>query len=557
MRFVSSISYLVSRKFAFSREFLLAITAGLLLGLSFSTFNLSFLVWIGLIPLLFAISNVSPKKAFILSYIAGFVFFFSSMYWLIYVTPAGWIVISLYQALYFGLFGLVSQAVIARRPQADKAIPTSHSLQATSYVIIPALWVVLEYLRSIIGGGIGWNLLGYSQYENLPLIQIADITGVYGISFLIVLVNFAIYSMIRMAIKCQRTHKKLFAKSNLSFSQETKINPLFQTLIIFLSVILVLAYGYKKIGQIDHAAETSRHRLKISVIQPNIEQLHKWDASYKDYILNRLKSLTLQAQRDDPDIIVWPETSIPGYPNRDRKLHDFVKDLALRTDRYILAGAPMIATVRNKDYNSALLFSKEGRLVSQYNKLRLVAFGEFIPLEKYIPSIRNLFPLTGNFISGDEFTQFSLPAIGHMPYANFSVLTCFEDIFPSLTRRFVKKGADFMINITNDAWFGRSAAPYQHAANSVFRAIENRRPFIRSANTGLSCFIDTAGRIYSRVTSGPREVFVDGYITDLVTIKRDKRYTFYTKYGDVFVLACGLLIGLFLIDYLLRRRYNK
>jgi apolipoprotein N-acyltransferase len=401
--------------------------------------------------------------------------------------------------------------------------------------------------------------LGYSQYKNLPAIQIADITGVYGVSFLVVLINFSVFSSIKMAIRCCKTHKRLFEKSSAPLRDEIRFNPLMQTIAVFFTVIAVLAYGYYRIDIITRE-DLSVRRLKISVVQGNIEQLHKWDAAYKGYIMEKYKKLTLEAAKDNPDIIVWPETSLPGYPDKESRLSTYIQQIIKSIKTSLLIGAPTIAKIKGEDigdYNSALLFSKNGRLAGTYDKLHLVAFGEFIPLEKYFPFLRNILPITGNFISGKKFTIFKLTANGQRPTANFGVLICFEDIFPNLVRRFVKDGADFMINITNDAWFGKTAAAYQHAANSVFRAVENRSPFIRSANTGLSCFIDRAGWIYDSVNIEGAELFVAGYKTACVHVPAPKLESFYTRYGDIFMLICLFAGGVFIIDYLRRGRYNK
>jgi apolipoprotein N-acyltransferase len=234
--------------------------------------------------------------------------------------------------------------------------------------------------------------------------------------------------------------------------------------------------------------------------------------------------------------------------------------LARKVKIPLLIGAPTVVEEHTNvaaDRNSALLISREGRILSQHHKLHLVAFGEFIPLEQYLPFLRKMLPLTGEFIPGNKYTIFQLPTTSSQPLARFGVLICFEDIFPGMVRRFVKDGADFMVNITNDAWFGRSAAPYQHAANSVFRAVENRRPFVRSANTGLSCFIDRLGRICAEVSSGGKEIFIEGYKTYTMNIGPSRRLSFYTKYGDIFIALCSLVVGLFIIDYAHRRGYNK
>ncbi len=523
-------------------DLLLCIISAIILSLSFSTLNLSYLAWVGFIPLFFVLRGKAVKDTFLLSYLCGFLFFLFSMYWLTNVTLVGWIIASFYQGLYFGAFGLLfSKRFMSGTPRFK------------SYLILPSAWCILEYLRSHIGGGIGWNLLAYSQYENLPIIQIADITGAYGVSFLILLVNFIIFSVIKMAIDCQGAHKKFFTKPDICFKKEIKINLLFQVLAVFLIMVSLLFYGYKKIEILTAPSEPERS-IKASIIQGNIKQMHKWDTAYRAYIMAQYRKLTVEAAKDNPDIIIWPETSVPGYLNKDARLMRYVKGLAKQVNIPILVGAPLIAAENSKgagDYNSALLFSKKGTLIRQYNKLHLVLFGEFIPLSGYFQWLYRILPFTGKFISGSEYTIFQLKG-----QPDFSVLICFEDIFPGLVRQFVKRGAGFMVNMTNDAWFGKTCAAYQHVSNSVFRAVENRRPFVRSANTGFSCFIDRVGRIHAKVETRGEDIFITGYKTSVITVYPDSPFTFYTRFGDIFVLFCFVVMIIFLIDYIRLRKYN-
>lgn len=468
------------------------------------------------------------------------------MYWLVYVTPSGWLLLSLYQAIYFGAFGMIYTRLIR-----------SDTFRFRVYILPACIWVFLEYLRSHIGGGIGWNLLGYSQYENRSVIQMADITGVYGVSFLIVMVNICVYSGINMAVRCHMTHRRLFIKSGISFAQEIKFNPLLQTLFVSVMVLLVLFYGHRRIGEIG---KSQRERMSATIIQANIPQSQKWDPAFEDYITKTYRQMTLSAAKDNADIMIWPETSVPGYLNKDIRLQSYIRSLAMDADMPLLVGAPLAAQFDDEqigDYNSAILFSEKGQKLKQYDKIHLVAFGEFVPFERYIPGIRGFLPLTGNFIPGDELTLFDLVKPSTKEKISFSVLICFEDIFPDLVRSFVRGGAELLINMTNDAWFGKSAAAYQHAANSVFRAVENRRPFVRSANTGLSCFIDPTGSIYSRVSSGGEDLFVRGHKTDKVFFVTNGGLTFYSRFGDIFALICSLVLGVFLFDYIRSHMYNK
>ncbi len=204
---------------------------------------------------------------------------------------------------------------------------------------------------------------------------------------------------------------------------------------------------------------------------------------------------------------------MPGVIGEEPELLARIKRLAIDVKTPILIGAVTSKSINY--YNSAILISAEGKVLKQYDKLHLVPFGEYVPLEKHFPFLRNIIGVPiGDFTAGSEHTVFKLSAISHQPSANFAVMICFEDILPELSRRFVKNGAQFLINITNDAWFMESSAPYQHTAASAFRAIENRVPVVRAANTGVSCFIDQNGRIYDKITVDKKDIFVIGYKTN-------------------------------------------
>jgi apolipoprotein N-acyltransferase len=353
-----------------------------------------------------------------------------------------------------------------------------------------------------------------------------------------------------MTIKCYTTDSKFKIKTSENFIQELKSHPVMQTLFVLSLFITTLAYGYSVIARSSEAPAAGgsafggkQSQVKITVVQGNIEQKFKWDQEYQNYIMDRYEDLTIEAVKDKPQLIIWPETAVPGFLNYDKELLQWMKNIIQKIKIPLLVGAPTLDTTdTERYYNSAALFSDKKDIVAQYNKLHLVAFGEFIPFEKQFPFLRKLFPISGGFISGGKYTVFRLRTPNSQLPTNFSVLICFEDIFPNLVRQFVKNGADFMVNITNDAWFDKSAAAYQHAANSVFRAVENRRPFARSANTGLSCFIEKTGRIYEKVSKNNKDLFVEGTKTAFITVEEDKKYSFYTKFGDIFILGCIILL---------------
>lgn len=442
----------------------LAIISAILLILSFPNLNLSFLVFIGFLPLFFAIKNKSPRRAFLVSYLCGFLFYLGTLYWLYHVTTFGLIILCLYLALYLGIFGFLCTFPLLQR----------------SMISIPFIWIILEYIQAHLFTGFGWALLGYSQYKNLPLIQIADFSGIYGVSFVIMLVNVAVY--------------RAFKRS-------------FRSIVVAL-LVLVMVFGYG-LAKLDDKEEGVN--VKVSVIQGNIPQHIKWDPDATGFIMDRFADLSRVTALDNPDLIIWPETSFPGFFASDRRLTKEVLDLAREIKTPLLIGANTEEGL--KIFNSAVLISEKGEFVDKYDKIHLVPFGEYVPLSDRIPVLRELvLGEFGEFTKGKGYKVFSLKR-------KFATLICFEDIFPEIAREFVKNGAEFLIVITNDAWYGKSGAPYQHAACSVFRAIENRVPIVRSANTGYSCFIDSHGRIFDAVEKEGAHLFITGQKTSIVTLR--------------------------------------
>jgi apolipoprotein N-acyltransferase len=476
----------------------LSLFSGLLLTLAFPNYNLWISAWFGFVPLFFAIRNKSAWKAFLFSYFAGIIFWVGIIYWLIHVTLPGTVVLILYLAIYFGIFGLIFSTIDYRLSTIDPLL------------FISSLWVLLEYIRSHLFTGFPWALLGYSQYLALPVIQIVDITGVWGVSFLIMTVNMTIYSLI--------VKKRLY-------------------LLPVLCIVFVLSYGYIKIYRAQ--SPKPKTKTKISVIQANIPQELKWDPAAQEYILDKYEHLTEAASFDQPDLIIWPEASIPGIVGEDATSLQDTLDLSKEIKVPLLIGA---VTRDNDEYfNSALLIKPSGEIAGRYDKLHLVPFGEYIPLKKFLPFLETIVPI-GDITAGKEYTVFKAQSSKLKAQSKFSVLICFEDLFPELSREFVKKGADFMINITNDAWYKKTSAPYQHLQASVFRAVENRVFLARSANTGVSVFISPDGKIISRVRDKfGRDIFIGGYATQEIAMQKPS-FTFYTRYGDFFPGICLLFV---------------
>ena len=489
---------------------MLPVISALLLILAYPNFNLGFLAWVSVVPLFFGLENNNAKQRFIKGYLFGVVFFSGALYWLFNVSVPGTFLVvfsvSFAPAIFCGLY-----LPVKRYP-------------LYGIVYVPSAWVFTEYLRTHLFTGFPWALLGYSQSSNIPLIQIANITGAYGVSFLIILVNFGLYLALR------KSPRRFYI---LAF--------------IFILIGATWAYGERVIKHV-YPSQT----LKVSVIQGNIPQNIKWDPKYRDLIIDRYIRLTKDAIAEGkPDLVVWPETSLPGYME-EKDLRKAISDLARSEKTHLLIG-----TLHGEGlnaFNSACLISDGGEVLERYDKIHLVPFGEYIPFEGKIRWLRSRIDKpTGDFIKGKTYTVFKFKTKEAPVHSFFSCLVCYEDIFPELSRRFVRDGARFLINVTNDAWFGKTGAPYQHLQGSIFRAVENHVPVVRAANTGVSCIIDPYGRVTGVVRKLRDEICVDGYATG--TIRTASTKTSYTRFGDIFSWICIILVFLKLgIDRLIGKR---
>jgi apolipoprotein N-acyltransferase len=379
----------------------------------------------------------------------------------------------------------------------------------------------LEYLRSFLLTGFPWANLAYSQYLNLPFIQMADITGAYGLSFVIVLVNATLFCVLRV------WRKRTFP---------------FKEVVITVVILLgFLIYGYLKMGMVDRQM-TQDPPLRVGLVQGNIDQSIKWDESFQKETLKIYERLSFVVGEGKPDLIIWPETATPFFFQDAKEYQPFLLDIPRKTNSFLLFGSPSYKVQKGKvnHYNSAYLISRAGEVVGKYDKIHLVPFGEYVPLQDLLFFIGSLGEGIGDFQSGKEIFDFSLPQ------GKFGVLICFEIIFPDLCRRFVKEGANFLVTITNDAWFGRTSAPYQHFSIATFRAVENRVFVARAANTGITGFIDPKGKI---VKQGG--IFTEEAMNGMIRLSSQK--TFYTLYGDVFAWGCSGFAILLLVYALFKK----
>ena len=502
------------------KDILLAALSGVLLALAFPLFDIELLAWIALVPLIFSIKGKNQLQSIYLGITAGVVFNLILLYWIpVPITvygklpiPAGiffLLLLASYLSLYTGTFTFLVAFFRTR-------------LGIPMVITAPVVWVSLELLLTYFLTGFPWGVLGYSQYLNLPVIQIADVTGVYGISFVIVVVNAGIYRVIERYLE------------GLSFRHGRSI---WVALFVFLTAI---GYGYWRLEQLE-AARNQALPLRVGIVQGNIDQDQKWDPEYQRGTVDTYLALSRKVSEGGVDLIVWPETAVPLYFQMDETYKPEILKAAKEMNSYILFGSPAYEREGEevRYYNSAFMVSPDMSLVGRYDKMHLVPFGEYVPLKKLLFFIDKLAEGIGDFSIGDGIKTLK------MGKAEIGTLICYEGIFPNLSRQSVKGGANLFVNITNDAWFGHTSAPYQHLSMYSLRAVENRAPVVRAANTGVSALIDERGGITSMTG-----IFERGYIKAQVYISDFK--TFYTRFGDIFAYICAISTTLLLIKGAIR-----
>jgi apolipoprotein N-acyltransferase len=345
--------------------------------------------------------------------------------------------------------------------------------------------------------------------------------GAYGLSFALVLVNVTLYLIIRQ--------------------WPTKSFPYRAVIVTVIILLGFFVYGHVRIAAVERQA-ACQPSLKIGLVQGNIDQSMKWDESFRRETMAIYERLTLKVGQEKPDLILWPETATPFFFQDAKEYQPLILDIPVNTKAFLLFGTPSYKIEKGKanHYNSAYLASPSGQIIGKYDKIHLVPFGEYVPLSDLLSFIGSLGEGIGDFKSGKEIFNFSLP------HGKFGVLICFEIIFPDLCRRFVKQGAELLVTITNDAWFGKTSAPYQHFSIAAFRAVENRVFVARAANTGITGLIGPTGKILKQGA-----IFKEETMTGTIPLMKEK--TFYTQYGDVFAYVCSGFSALFLSIAAFRR----
>jgi len=485
--------------------FISPLLSGLLLAISFPPFKLFFPSFIALVPLLYFLDNESSNlKASLGAAASGFLFWGLLLYWITLYTSAGYLVLLCIMSMNLVIFALVTRALKTR-------------LNLPLFVSSPLVWTAVEYIHAHGDLAFTWGQLAYSLTHYPLLLQMASVTGPYGITFWIVCINVSIYEMLKRTLSGRRWS-----------------SPAAVLCLLFTGPVLLGLYRYNQFEQ--NAPQV--HRLKVCYVQPSVPQEIKWSPQMRDSTFKLLAELSLVQKENQPRLVVWPEAAAPAYLRLDQYYRNYVGEIAKELKAYLLTGAQEYrynqSENRYDSFNSAFLFSPEGQIIEYYDKIHLVPISERMPYEHIFTSLKDI------DVGGSHFTPGTRHVVFPLGQESFGLLICFESSFPELSRELARRGAGFLVNITNDAWFERTSAVYQHSSFLVLRAIEQRRDIVRAANTGISLFYDRLGRrrrataLYERVST-----------TDSIFLNQE--ITFYCRYGDwpaYFVSTASLLLVL-------------
>lgn len=525
---------------------LLAALSGVLLTLCYAPADFGGLSWIALTPLVCAAWFGTPwkkyesERLFLLGYITGLGYFLGSLHWLATVTVPGWIALCLYLALYPALWALFLGRVAkpVERPGASKPIWLGSWNNLRVAALAAAAWVGLEWIRSVLFTGFGWNSLGVALHENIALIQICDLTGVGGLSFLLVMVNVMIVvTGKRLAVEAGGRRK--------AGGAPFRLRPHYDFSLTVALVALTFAYGVRQM----FAPPPESQPLSFAAIQASVPIVEKRDVTREQAILDLHTELTEKALAMRPDLLIWPEAATPQPLFSDKRSWDAVHALAAKHEGDFLLGT--VHFDQRGDFNSAALLTRRGQAHQLYHKIHLVPFGEYVPLRQSFP----LFAwIVGNLVP-EDFDFGPRPVVLQMEHKPFLIATliCFEDTLGDLAREFAKLNAQVFITVTNDAWFLRSAGSRQHLANAVFRCAETNLPMIRSANTGVTCAIDRFGRVRNELKDENGDTFSQGFLASQIDVATRPVRTFYTLNGEVFSFACLAAATLISAAYMARR----
>jgi len=492
----------------------LAIASGLALAAAFPKVDLNLFAWVAFVPLFYAIEGQSLRRVFAYAWLQGFVCYVGSLYWVVIAlhdfasVPA--VLAVLPMLLLAAIMGAYTAAAIWTGELA------AGRLRLPGVLTMPIAWTALEWVRSYFPIGFPWNLLGYAAYRNVEIIQFAEFTGVYGVSALIMFFNVVAYAIVFQV-----------------YPRRVQIAGLGT---LTAAMALAVIFGSWRVHQLSTAVPEGS--LKVAMVQGNIPQSLKWDPNFLETSFEIYRAQSQAAAQHGADLIVWPEAAATfffqaddRYPARfaeDATYRQRLLELAASAGEPILFGAPAFGVEDNRVgfYNRAYLVSSRGQVEAWYDKIQLVPFGEYVPMRKLLGGLVNrVVAGFGDMFAGHEQTLFEVRG------AKLAVLICYESVFPNLTRTAVQRGADILVNITNDAWYGTSSAPFQLLAMAAMRSAETKAPMVRVANTGISAVIQTDGTITARTP-----LFKRGTETEHVYWRQAK--TVYVQIGDIFAESC-------------------
>ena len=508
----------------------LVIGSALLTVLSFPNFDLWFLAWIGLVPLLFVVARATTsRRAFVAGWLWGTIFFYGTCWWLTYpmihyAHISAWIAYPLFllPVIFVALFPAAACGLTAR---------VINQFGSWAVVIAPLIWVSFEWLRYAITGQL-WNALGYSQAFYPLFIQSAAWGGVYAVGFLLLAVNAAVASVLLRP----RTSA-----------------PLSILAILFIALLIIGTPSFQQAGRITSQSTSAP---MVTAIQPNVPMDLEGDLKQMSHLLERHLSLsrsaidqfteheTLPYASSLPRLVIWPESPMNFSYSRDPHLREVVGRFARTNQASVLLNS-LEPAAGGGDQNSAVIVNEQGEIIARYDKIRLMPFGEYVPLPRWLPGASSVRSLVGEFKPGSSYTLMPLGAL------RVGVFICIEAAHPGIARSFTNEGADVLINISNDGYLGPTPVMRQHLANAIFRAVENDRDLIRVTNTGITAYIRANGTVLDR-TDGFQEAVRTWTIT-----QSGNSSTFYSRHGDVFVYGCALMSLGFISASFMRRRVSE
>ncbi len=517
------------------------------------------LAWIAPAVIMAAGRGRRGGERFRLGFIAGLAANLVMLGWLLRIpylwhgipaSPAlGWLLLSAFLAFYPALWLWLAGAVPgASVPPSTGGIETGLSpltpgmpagglLARTLWALSgAAVWTALEMTQMRFLSGFPFNLLATSQYQMVPLIQVASLTGFYGVSFLIVWVSLSLYSAASVIIHRPGPRAAWAAE-------------------IFLPVVVMTTLFVWGWQSLKPDAEPAR-KVRVTLVQPSIPQTLIWDTGNDEQRFRDLVQLSERAVSNGTEIVIWPEASVPSYVQYDTNIYPIITNFVIQRHVWLILGGDDIAwfdhsgqSERREYYNAGFLIRPDGVLSGLYHKRHLVIFGEYIPWTDWLPFLKWFTPIEGGFTPGKAPARFAIPNLD----IHTSVLICFEDAFPELGRDSTDEDTDFLVNITNNGWFGEGAAQWQHAASGIFRAVENGVPLLRCSNNGLTCWADAHGRIRQFFRDERGTIYGPGFMTADIPLRPvgEKLVpTFYHRHGDWLGWSCVAIT----IAFPLRRR---